>query len=289
MFRNAFKITDENFINKFIKDFLKTILFKGKKFFSYSKNIIFKIKKKSFYFLLIFVPMNLLIKIVKNKIINKHIILIYHSFGSYSNFYCLKNDSFYEHIDILKKLEVKFCHTDLFFVKESKPKVLITFDDGYKSSLDIIENLFFEKINALLFITTSFVDSNYNSYMTWDDLLQISSNKLIEIGSHCVNHMPLDGLNINDIEKELSNSKNIIKNKINYDTKLLAYPFGNYNNEVKKIAKKYYNYAFTSVESINKKSIFSDPYDVIRLCIDKSHERKKKFLADIYLNSKKQQ
>ena len=96
--------------------------------------------------------------------------------------------------------------------------------------------------------------------------------------------IPLDGLNLYDVEFEYSNSQKEIKRKVGIDVKSLAYPFGYFNTEVKMIAKKYYDHAFTSVDSITQKNFSSDSYEILRLCIDKSHECKKKFLLDIYLN-----
>jgi len=202
---------------------------------------------------------------------------------SYS--YCLSYDCFIKHLDILKQLNIKFCSTKDFLLDDNQAKVLITFDDGYKSSLEAIETLFSNSINAVLFITTSFIESGYKSYMTWNDLKRISKNILIEIGSHCVHHAPLDGLNLYDVEQELSVSKDTVQKQIDNNINILAYPYGNYNTEIKMLSKKYYDFAFTSVESINKKRISTDPYSIMRLCLDKSHEWDKKFLLDIYLNA----
>jgi len=278
-------LTYENIHIRRIKDFIKSILSKGKKTLSFFSRIMNKIKKKLFHVLLHVIPTNVLISIVRKKIINKKIILTYHSFGMNSYSYCLSYDCFSEHLDILKQLNIKFCNSNEFLLDDNQAKVLITFDDGFKSSLEAIETLLSNSSKAVLFITTSFIESNYKSYMTWNDLRRISKNPLIEIGSHCVHHAPLDGLNLYDVEHELSVSKDTIQNKIKKEINILAYPYGNYNTEIKMLAKKFYDYAYTSVDSINKKSISSDPYRIMRLCLDKRHEWNKKFLLDIYLNA----
>ena len=280
-------LTYENNFKRKMKDIIKTFLSSGKKIYSFIIKLMSKIIKRFYYVLLHVIPTNVLINIVKKKIINKKIILTYHSFGIDSYFYSLNFNCFCEHLEILQKLNVNFCNTEQFLLHDdNQGKVLITFDDGYKSTLEAIEKLISKNINAVIFITTSFMDSNYRSYMTWNNLKQISKNSLIEIGSHCVHHVPLDSLNLYDVENELSVSKDTIQNEIQKKINILAYPFGCCNTEVKMLAKKFYDYACTSVESINRKNISSDPYRIMRLCLDKSHEWKKKFLLDIYLNAK---
>jgi len=278
-------LTNEHIHIRRMKDILKTIFNKGKKTLFFSTRIMKKIKKELFHFLLHVIPSNQLISIVRKKIYNKKIILAYHSFGMDSYSYCLSNDCFSKHLELLKQLNIKFCCTKEFLVDDNQAKVLITFDDGYKSALGAIETLLSNSVNAVLFITTSFNESGYQSYMTWNDLKRLSKNKLIEIGSHCVHHVSLDGLNLYDVEQELLVSKDTLQNQINSDINILAYPYGNYNTEIKMLAKKYYDYAFTSVESINNKTKSTDPYSIMRLCLDKSHEWEKKFLLDIYLNA----
>jgi peptidoglycan/xylan/chitin deacetylase (PgdA/CDA1 family) len=56
--------------------------------------------------------------------------------------------------------------------------------------------------------------ADYWKLMENKHIVELSSNKLIEIGSHTENHYNLPFLNKKEIEAELSNSKNYLENLI---------------------------------------------------------------------------
>lgn len=62
--------------------------------------------------------------------------------------------------------------------------------------------------------------------MTWDELIKLSQDNIVTIGSHTNNHFPLNRLNKEEILKEIQDSNSIIETHINKKVEHFAYPFG---------------------------------------------------------------
>ena len=74
--------------------------------------------------------------------------------------------------------------------------------------------------------------------MTKDELIQLSKSKVIEIGSHGHLHYNLGNICIEDANRELLQSKNLLEKTLDIDVNMIAYPDGSYNEEVKNVAQK---------------------------------------------------
>jgi peptidoglycan/xylan/chitin deacetylase (PgdA/CDA1 family) len=106
----------------------------------------------------------------------------------------------------------------------------------------------FERLNIYEQIMEGFkdVEKPEGFMMNWDDIRTVYENGC-EIGSHSVSHPLLaKKSNIEQIEKELVESGKIIENKIGRFPLSFAYPFGSYNEIIKKIVlKSGYRFALT--------------------------------------------
>lgn len=124
--------------------------------------------------------------------------------------------------------------------------IIITFDDGY---LDVYTNAYpiLKKYNikANIYMISGWI--NGDVYMTTEMTKEMAKSPLIEVGSHTVNHKALATLSEAEIEYELSTSKKSLEEMIGKDVEVIAYPTGSYDSRVIKIAKKYYNYALSTV------------------------------------------
>lgn len=87
---------------------------------------------------------------------------------------------------------------------------------------------------------------------TWDDLKLLDKNTL-EIGCHSKTHPNLTSLEtIEEIQRELMESKLSIENKIGYKIFHFCYPAGEFNNNIIQYVKKYgYITATTTKEGFN--------------------------------------
>lgn len=62
--------------------------------------------------------------------------------------------------------------------------------------------------------------------LSWKQIEQLAKDSLVTIGSHTINHFPLNQLSSLDVEYEISESKRIIESHINRSVEHFCYPFG---------------------------------------------------------------
>lgn len=117
--------------------------------------------------------------------------------------------------------------------------VLITIDDGYRSTFDIAYPILRQLgFAATLFIYTELIDAAPIA-LTWSQILEMSRNGFT-IGSHTIHHsdltQPKEGESQSEyaarIEKELAGSKQALDRKLGQSTWVLAYPYGKYDQKV---------------------------------------------------------
>ena len=163
---------------------------------------------------------------------------------------------------------------DLFRSDSKRPKILITFDDGFRSNLKVFKEILMPKnINALFFISNNFIglkDENaekfisYNFYnskiqkscysgefdaLSWEDLKWLNKERNV-IGCHTSNHKNLASINQDSLDYEILKSKELIEKKLDIEIDKFAYPFGNNNSintKVIKYVSKKFKYAFSNI------------------------------------------
>jgi len=82
-------------------------------------------------------------------------------------------------------------------------------------------------------------DAGRESYremiLSWDEIAQMDPD-LIEIGSHGCSHGIMTDLDLAAVEKEMRESKRLIKEKLSRRVTSVAYPNGNHNSEIRQLA-----------------------------------------------------
>jgi len=71
------------------------------------------------------------------------------------------------------------------------------------------------------------------SVMNWDEVISLSKDPLCSIGAHTVNHYALSNISLDDVRKEIEESRDVIKKKIGMNPNHLAYPYGPYDSATK--------------------------------------------------------
>ncbi|MGM0952116.1 MAG: polysaccharide deacetylase family protein [Pseudomonadota bacterium] len=74
-------------------------------------------------------------------------------------------------------------------------------------------------------------------FLTWDELRELESHPLVEIGSHCVSHVFLPTQDLSTIIFELKESKARIESELGKKVTKLSYPYGGNNFKVKALAR----------------------------------------------------
>jgi len=122
--------------------------------------------------------------------------------------------------------------------------VILTFDDGYDNFYkNAYPELKKRSMTAVAYVITTPPGGNY---MTTDQLKEISSNN-IEVGGHTVSHPDLTNISFERLTKEVSESKNILEEKLGSKVISFCYPAGKYNDAVMTAVKSAgYSFATTT-------------------------------------------
>jgi peptidoglycan/xylan/chitin deacetylase (PgdA/CDA1 family) len=145
----------------------------------------------------------------------------------------------------------------------AKP-VAITFDDGFSDQLRAFDLLKKYNMKATFYIITGGDLSNWcigadrkdyscgDSYMSWQDIINLKNSGLIEIGSHTLNHLSLPNQTLAIQRDEIIRSKKIIEDKLDITITSFAYPYGKLNDSIIGIVKEagYTNATGTAENSI---------------------------------------
>ncbi len=160
----------------------------------------------------------------------------------------IKIKDFLSHINEIRNANIEFIsfeQFDSYFEKNNTiRKVLLTVDDAfssfYKNAWPILKK---EKIPFIIFVNTETVGAK--GYMNWEQIKAISKFDFVYIGNHSHSHDYLVDKTDAEIRKDLSIAKQILNKKLDYETKIFAYPFGEYKNSYIEIVKDLgFKYAF---------------------------------------------
>lgn len=152
--------------------------------------------------------------------------------------------------------------------KEKIPEkwIALTIDDAYKSfyehGLDV-----FKKYNYpfSLYVYVKATDKHYGDYMSWEQIKETS--KYGEIGLHSYSHPRLQNLSNQEMIDDTRIAFNILVEKTGIVPTTYAYPYGEFNQEVKKTLQD--NFSFKSILNQNTGSVNhkTDIYNVPRIAL----------------------
>ena len=117
--------------------------------------------------------------------------------------------------------------------------VVFTIDDNFKSFYKNGLPLF-KKYNIpfTLFVYVESANRHYPDFMNWQEIKEAS--KYGEIGIHSYSHPHLATLSNKEIIKDTIKAINSFKKHLGYVPNMYAYPYGEYDNRVKKIINKFF-------------------------------------------------
>lgn len=159
---------------------------------------------------------------------------------------------------ILDKLENKETIPDKW--------VALTIDDAYKSFYDNGLEIFKQyNYPFSLFVYVEATEKKYGDFMTWEEINEAS--KYGEIGLHSYSHDRLQNFSKQELIADTQQAYDIFVKNTNIKPLTYAYPYGEYNEDVKETLKN--NFPFRSILNQNTGSINSktDIYDIPRIAL----------------------
>ena len=199
-------------------------------------------------------------------------IFVYHRFGD------AKHKSTNTSIEVLKK-EFEYFKKNGYRVvslskliktiKEGKSVpdnwVVLTIDDSYKS---FYENglLIFKKYGYpfTLFVYTKATEAGYGDFMTWEQINK--AKEYGELGFHSHTHPHMVSMSSEDLKKEFVIGIELMQKRTGVRPKYFAYPYGEYDDRIKSIAKRY---GFEAIfnQNVGAVSKLSDIFDIDRIAL----------------------
>ena len=194
-------------------------------------------------------------------------ILLYHNVGQHPVPGAVSTKKFKKQIKFLNKITTFISIDQAINILKKNSKIdknytVLTFDDGTKDF--IINTLPFLKtfnIPVIQYISTNWIGKKMPSHsydyeyeiMDKEDIISISKNNIVTIGSHTLSHKRLTETTKEDCLKELIESKKTLENLTKMKIDHLSYPKGNYDDAILKLVQKSgYLSAVTCDEDINK-------------------------------------
>ena len=161
--------------------------------------------------------------------------------------YSLSVKEFKKYLKILENTKKKI----VFKIEEcyeNSQSVMITFDDGLKSIIEIVFPIMKEKnIPFTIFIVSDFIGKS--GYLNIEDLIILKNSGICTIGLHSKTHPIFRNLSIEEKNWELKKSKEEIENILQKKILDFAFPYGSFlavDKESVRIAKNLYKNVYTT-------------------------------------------
>lgn len=154
--------------------------------------------------------------------------------------------------------------------------VVITVDDAYKSvALEAWPRLKRAGIPMTLFVATDAVDNATSNYMNWDDVRRLKAEG-VEIGHHSASHLHMIDAGVKAAVEDVRKASARFKAELGSVPPLIAYPYGEYNLELRKaMIAEGFEAAFAQVSG--PAAIWSDPFSLPRFPVNERYGEMDRF------------
>ena len=125
------------------------------------------------------------------------------------------------------------------FSESPVPGVTVTFDDGYKSTLEIAAPILVNRaIPFHVFLTRDFARSNNSRYLNEADIQRLLSLPLASVGIHGTSHQRLSSLPTSQVKDEIRGARAWLEDLTGRPITTISYPHGSFNDAVVDILRE---------------------------------------------------
>jgi len=158
-----------------------------------------------------------------------------------------------------------------------KKPVLLTFDDAYADTFEYALPILAQyNFGATVFVVSAMVGQMdaWNETKISRSVLRLATHEQIldwslrgmEMGGHSQTHADLTGLDELHLQAEVVEGKKELALITGEEPTSFAYPYGNYDEELKKLVRKNYELAFSAIPGVN--TLSTDSHLLLRLMVD---------------------
>lgn len=155
----------------------------------------------------------------------------------------------------------------IYYVHTDEPKISISFDAtwGAEHTEAILDTLDKHQVKATFFLTNIWLKE-------YPDMAKKIVERGHEIGMHSASHPHMNDLSAADIQKELTDNRQMIQEVTGFEPQLFRFPFGEYNNQSVQIVKDMQIYPIQwSVDSLDWKDELSEA-DIVGRVVEGLHD-----------------
>lgn len=109
--------------------------------------------------------------------------------------------------------------------------LVVTFDDGYAETPEVLAGLAARGLPATLYVTTGAIDAPGG--LAGAGLLALAATEGVELGAHTVSHPYLDAVHAGRAREEIASSRQALAGLIDRPVDTFAYPHGAYDHRVR--------------------------------------------------------
>ena len=170
---------------------------------------------------------------------------------------------------------------------DNKPDryAILTIDDAFKSfyryGFPLLKKY---DLKATLFVNTETIGSG--DYLNWDELKQLLEYG-IEIGNHTHSHAYFlnepPGQRAEIFRKDVVQAQDIFKNHLNFSCVVFAYPFGEYDSDMKNVINEL-GFLGAAAQNSGVISEFSDPFALPRFPMTDQFGQIARFIEKVDMN-----
>lgn len=179
--------------------------------------------------------------------------------------YTISPVRFREHLDTLVSLnKVGRAVVTFSATSESSNEIVITFDDGYRDTLDVATPLLLERrLPFCVFVVPGFVRSGEAIYLSIPQLRELSALPGAMIGSHGYSHCRLTDCDDTKLRVELRDSRAWLEDVLGKPVITMSYPYGAVDARVRDAAGEA-GYVFAACSRFGARFTGEDPLLITR-------------------------